>query len=659
MATQVLFQEQLTNLNQLVRGWDRRLRARQTSLWLPRALLPGLALGVVIAVISRLRPWLLPQPILLISLAMLVVGLVTMLALVWFWPRTSQQAAQRFDRTFGLKERTSTALELINGRIHSNQEIVSLQIGDAWEQARAVQPGAALPLVWNWREWAVAGLLAVILAVLLIIPNPQAEVLSRDAEKAAEIASAKEEIQKITQEISTDPVLKPEEREELLKALQTSSDILNQPDVTTEEAFATLSDAKTTVQNTADQMNQDLAAQQAALAQAQQALQNFQPQNGESGDSASQNSQMSSSEAIQNALQNQDLSKLSSAQAQALAQALEQAAQALSQTNPQAAQAMQQAADALRQGDTSTAQQQIQQAQQALQQDAQNAQNQQTTSQQLSENAQNIQQSAEQLSEQSNQTQQSQQQTGQESQQSQDGQPQSGQQNQQQGQQQQSQQSQQPSNGQPQPGQSQQGQQTDPNQQGQSNSGNQPGQSNQNAQSGQGQQPGQGQTQPGQSGNQPGQSSQSGDGNSQQGQSEPSQSIGGTGSGAGDNPGSPGSDQGGAQANNGSSSQNNSPDGTGEGQFEAIYVPRRVNGEGTEEIQLDPNASDNPVQEGNFAPNPNGDSSVPYNQVFSDYSNDANRALESDYIPLGLRDVVKNYFSSLEPGQGTGPGSTP
>jgi hypothetical protein len=42
---------------------------------------------------------------------------------------------------------------------------------------------------------------------------------------------------------------------------------------------------------------------------------------------------------------------------------------------------------------------------------------------------------------------------------------------------------------------------------------------------------------------------------------------------------------------------------------------------------------------------------VPYNQVFSDYSNAANEAMESDYIPLSLRDVVRDYFASLEPGQ--------
>jgi hypothetical protein len=42
---------------------------------------------------------------------------------------------------------------------------------------------------------------------------------------------------------------------------------------------------------------------------------------------------------------------------------------------------------------------------------------------------------------------------------------------------------------------------------------------------------------------------------------------------------------------------------------------------------------------------------VPYDEVFSDYSDAANQALENDYIPLGMKDVVRDYFTSIEPGQ--------
>lgn len=96
----------------------------------------------------------------------------------------------------------------------------------------------------------------------------------------------------------------------------------------------------------------------------------------------------------------------------------------------------------------------------------------------------------------------------------------------------------------------------------------------------------------------------------------------------------------------------NNPDGQGIGTYQPIYAPNHIGGEGQgNTVILDGNITDAPVREGDFTENPDGAVSVPYNQVFSDYSNSAARSLESDYIPLGLRDVVRDYFSSLEPGQ--------
>ena len=66
-------------------------------------------------------------------------------------------------------------------------------------------------------------------------------------------------------------------------------------------------------------------------------------------------------------------------------------------------------------------------------------------------------------------------------------------------------------------------------------------------------------------------------------------------------------------------------------------------------VELAPDDSNAPVREGDFSENPNGQVTVPYNQVFSDYADAANHALDSDYVPLGLRDVVRDYFTSLEP----------
>jgi hypothetical protein len=43
------------------------------------------------------------------------------------------------------------------------------------------------------------------------------------------------------------------------------------------------------------------------------------------------------------------------------------------------------------------------------------------------------------------------------------------------------------------------------------------------------------------------------------------------------------------------------------------------------------------------------ESLVPYEQVIGEYRRAAYLALEEEYIPLGLREYIKEYFTSLEP----------
>ena len=38
-----------------------------------------------------------------------------------------------------------------------------------------------------------------------------------------------------------------------------------------------------------------------------------------------------------------------------------------------------------------------------------------------------------------------------------------------------------------------------------------------------------------------------------------------------------------------------------------------------------------------------------YREVYADYAAQAGAALEGSYIPLGLKQYVRDYFSSLEP----------
>jgi hypothetical protein len=40
---------------------------------------------------------------------------------------------------------------------------------------------------------------------------------------------------------------------------------------------------------------------------------------------------------------------------------------------------------------------------------------------------------------------------------------------------------------------------------------------------------------------------------------------------------------------------------------------------------------------------------IPYDAVYQSYVDAANQAMEQSYIPPGMRDYIRDYFSQLEP----------
>jgi hypothetical protein len=139
-------------------------------------------------------------------------------------------------------------------------------------------------------------------------------------------------------------------------------------------------------------------------------------------------------------------------------------------------------------------------------------------------------------------------------------------------------------------------------------------------------------------------------------QSQGGNSAGGSGNqsgaGAGDQAGDLSQNSAGGQGGE-TSDTNNNPDGGGVREYDPVYAPNFIDGNNNDgqDIQLETKDGDQPLKEGEFQENPNGNVTVPYNEVFSDYANAASRALNQDYIPLGLKDVIRTYFSSLDPNQ--------
>ncbi|MCW1969528.1 MAG: hypothetical protein KIH69_015555 [Anaerolineae bacterium] len=130
-----------------------------------------------------------------------------------------------------------------------------------------------------------------------------------------------------------------------------------------------------------------------------------------------------------------------------------------------------------------------------------------------------------------------------------------------------------------------------------------------------------------------------GEGNVEAGEGEAMQ---GEGQGQGGQPS-------GAAAGEGSSSSSQHSEDTGSSN--SVYAPQRLNEKG-ESIQLpesrgvnSPNPSGRPNQA------PTGNSSVPYQQVYSQYAKAADEALQNGDVPADMREYVREYFSSLNPRQ--------
>jgi hypothetical protein len=150
-------------------------------------------------------------------------------------------------------------------------------------------------------------------------------------------------------------------------------------------------------------------------------------------------------------------------------------------------------------------------------------------------------------------------------------------------------------------------------------------------------------------GDQSGQGNPSGQGSAQNGSTT---QPGSTGSGSGSGRGSGDSgDARGPEAGSNPIDQNNGPGDGGEKTYEPIYAPQRLGGSGEDTVTLpgsgDPNGE---VQsQSGVTPGTNNPSQVPYTQVYAEYANAYRQAIDSGQVPPHLRDLIRQYFSSLEP----------
>ena len=75
------------------------------------------------------------------------------------------------------------------------------------------------------------------------------------------------------------------------------------------------------------------------------------------------------------------------------------------------------------------------------------------------------------------------------------------------------------------------------------------------------------------------------------------------------------------------------------GSGDELTIPGQDTGQGETEVR----------ERADPLPGSAGEALVPYHQVYYEYLDAANEAMEQSYIPSGLKEVVREYFSRLEP----------
>ncbi|MDE2950836.1 MAG: hypothetical protein OXT68_08710 [Chloroflexota bacterium] len=587
MNSETLHKNKAAELDLILARWENRYELRLLSKTAPRSLIVAAIVSLVVGLAGYLHFRLRAEQLAVISVALFAGGFLLNLIKTAIFPRSPQERARYFDIEFGLQERISTALELMSGRLRTHPEIESRQITDALVHARQINARDSLPLDFRPRELTL--MCVLLLAALLVIALPlftgQYPVA---AAPSAALEEPIEEVREIIETVAKDTDLEDIDRRDLLDALEVALERLEEEDISEEEAFAAMSQLGAEIEEIENQLEDTIDLDQSALEAAAEALKDFFPASDNETAENEQGQPSSGLDDLSNALEEmaQQAGQMSSEEAQALAEALQEAAAELAETNPELSQRLAEMAEALEEGASEDLREYLEEAQQELSQEQQQQERSQNAQNMLQEQGARAQEAADGIGRQEAEQQEMTDSRPSPSELSESGQQQTGQES---------------------------SQQSDSAQR--ANQGDR--QSDRNR-------PGEGEN-----------ASVSRDSRS-------------AGAGAGEGDPSNRSLAGAAGEDQGADTDNRTR-GTGEIEYEAIYSPSGISGGGAEEIRLRSDAGDQTLSEGDFDDNPLGESRVSYDTVFSEYQNSANRALESDYVPLGLRDVVRDYFTSLQP----------
>ena len=208
-------------LTEVLRSWRRRLWIQQMLRWAENGVIAGITLACLLLLISRLTPW--------ADAIYWAIGVATASLLfasgaaLWYRPSFAR-SAHLVDTRLALHDRLSTAWEFRD----DSATISVLQRRDALRQLGKHTPRAAITL-WPQRVRLVTfGAVVIVLALLLLLPNPVNTLLQQQAAFQNQLASQIAAINQIRKEIDNQAAISAQERNQIDKILREAMNQLQQ-----------------------------------------------------------------------------------------------------------------------------------------------------------------------------------------------------------------------------------------------------------------------------------------------------------------------------------------------------------------------------------------------------------------------------------------------
>jgi len=334
--------------------WILLYRLRRAAEWMLRAVPVGAALALGTSLPLMFSAALLRREFVLLAGGLILGCAFTGGGLGFLWPVRPLQVAQHVERTFGLKERLSTALEW---QARPENPLFEHLQADALHAAQRVTTTELLAFHLPRRQlWLTLALLvAIIVTGSLRVPFERATVHRQEQQAIQREIQA---IEALRQEIAAREDLTAEEKAQLDEILAQAAQSLAQAEHP-DEAGAALEEARQRLKALSPEQAQAMAE---ALQNAGQQLSTGDTPLQGVGQALAQNNLLQAAQELSSL----NLSNLDASQREALAGQLNALAQSLAATNPDLAAQLQQAAQDLQNGDTAAAQQALTQAGQSL-----------------------------------------------------------------------------------------------------------------------------------------------------------------------------------------------------------------------------------------------------------------------------------------------------